>query len=111
MKDINEKILLKGIADRNQNTYRLLYEKFQAPLFRFAETYGCCPGVAEDIVQEVFIKLWENSKIKISKSLRAYLFFMVRNACINYLRSIQLEDKRKLKLMEAQILSDSVGLE
>ena len=109
--EIDEEILLKGIADRNQNTYRLLYEQFHAPLFRFAESYVGCPGIAEDIVQEVFIKLWENNKLKISRSLRGYLFFMTRNACLNYLRTIQIEDKNKLKLMEAQVLSESADLD
>ncbi len=108
--EIDEEILLKGIADRNQNTYRLLYEQFHVPLFRFAESYVCCPGIAEDIVQDVFIKLWENNKLKISKSLRAYLFFMTRNASLNYLRKIQIEDKKKLILMEAQVLSESIEI-
>lgn len=108
--EIDEKLLLKGIADRNQNTYRLLYEYYHAPLFRFAESFVCCSGIAEDVVQDVFIKLWENSKINISKSLKGYLFFMTRNACLNYLRDIKLEDKKKLKLMEGQVLSETVEL-
>lgn len=107
---INDKILLKGIEDRNQSSFKLLYETYHAPLFRFAESYVCCPGIAEDIVQEVFIKIWEDRASRINRSLRAYLFLMVRNRCIDYLRTMKVEDKRKLKLMESQILSDSVEL-
>lgn len=110
MQRINEKILLKGIEDRNQSSFRLLYETYHTPLFRFAESYVCCPGIAEDIVQDVFIKMWEERIGSINKSLKSYLFFMVRNRCIDYLRTVKVEDKRKLKLMEALVLSDSVEL-
>lgn len=106
-----EKILMLGLANRDKRVYALLFETYHAPLFRFAETYVCCPGLAEDIVQDVFIKIWENPVSRVSKSLRSYLFFMVRNACIDYLRSVQVEDKKKQKLFEAQVLSDSVDLD
>lgn len=111
MQDINEQSLLNGIKERSQASFRLLYETYHAPLFRFAESYVLSPDIAEDIVQEVFIKLWEDRKIKISKSLKGYLFFMVKNASLNYLRTIQLEDKRKTNLMEGQILSDVADLD
>ena len=105
------KILIFGLANRDKRAYAILFETYHAPLFRFAETYVCCPGLAEDIVQEVFIKIWENPVRRVSKSLRSYLFLMVRNACIDYLRSVQVEDKKKQKLFEAQVLSDSVDLD
>jgi len=106
-----EKIVMLGLANRDKRAYAILFETYHAPLFRFAETYVCCPGLAEDIVQEVFIKIWENAPSRISKSLRAYLFLMVRNACIDYLRSVQVEDKKMHKLFESQVLSDSVDLD
>jgi RNA polymerase sigma-70 factor (ECF subfamily) len=106
-----EKILMLGLANRDRRVYAILFETYHAPLFRFAETYVCCPGLAEDIVQNVFIKIWENPLNRVSKSLRSYLFLMVRNACIDYLRSIQVEDKKKQKLFEAQVLSDSIDLD
>lgn len=106
-----EKIVMIGLANRDKRAYALLFETYHAPLFRFAETYVCCPGLAEDIVQEVFIKIWENPVRRVSKSLRSYLFLMVRNACIDYLRSVQVEDKKMQKLFEAQVISDSVDLD
>lgn len=89
-----EKILLLGLANRDRRVYAILFETYHAPLFRFAESYVCCPGLAEDIVQNVFIKMWEYPLKRVSKSLRSYLFLMVRNACVDYLRSIQIEDKK-----------------
>lgn len=105
-----EKLLNQRIAERDKNAFRLLFDTYHAQLFRFAECYVCSPDVAEDIVQEVFIKLWVNPKIRISRSLRSYLFLMVKNACIDHLRSMKLEDKKKLTLAEAQIVSESISV-
>jgi RNA polymerase sigma-70 factor (ECF subfamily) len=95
------------ILVRDKSSFRLLYEKHHDELFRFAESFVCCPGISEDIVQEVFIRLWEDKNLKIKTSLRSYLFSMTRNRCLNYIRSMKVEDKHKIKLTEAQIVSNS----
>jgi len=104
-------VFINGLSKRDNKIFELLFEKYHAPMFRFAETFVFRSEIAEDIVQEVFIKLWESPEIKIEKSLKSYLFLMVRNRCIDFLRAIQVEDKRKKKLLEAQILSDTTDLE
>ena len=50
---------------------------------RFVDDY-----VAEDIVQEAFIKLYERymAQIRIEEDMRKLLFRIVRNGCIDYLR-------------------------
>jgi RNA polymerase sigma-70 factor (ECF subfamily) len=54
----------------------------------YAVTYVTRQEIAEDIVQELFIRIWENrNSIKITRSLKAYLFTSTRNSSINYLRS------------------------
>ncbi|MCT4614426.1 MAG: RNA polymerase sigma-70 factor [Marinifilaceae bacterium] len=98
------------IINRDKDSFRLLYEKHHDELFRFAESYVCCPGIAEDIIQEVFIRIWEDKNLKIRNSLRSYLFTMTRNRCLNYLRSMKIEDKDNVKLTEAQIVSDTTDL-
>ncbi|WP_051539083.1 RNA polymerase sigma-70 factor [Prolixibacter bellariivorans] len=44
-------------------------------------------GLSEDIVQEVFFKLWtDKGRIAIETSVKAYLYQMVRNTSLNYLK-------------------------
>jgi len=43
--------------------------------------------VAEDIVMDCFVKLMEKKTIIIETSAKSYLFQMVRNACLDYLRA------------------------
>ena len=64
-----------------------LVEANQDYLFRFAYFRVGSREVAEDIVQNVFLKLIENCiDLSLMKSPRMYLFKMVSNRCIDYRR-------------------------
>ena len=64
-----------------------LVEANQDYLFRFAYFRVGSREVAEDIVQNVFLKLIENCiDLALMKSPRMYLFRMVSNRCIDYQR-------------------------
>jgi len=70
------------------------HERFEAvfatlygPLCQYALTYIKKPEICEDIVQEVFARVWEKRKdLLLSDSIRFYLFTAVRNNCISHLR-------------------------
>ncbi|MCP4521232.1 MAG: RNA polymerase sigma-70 factor [Cytophagales bacterium] len=55
---------------------------------RFAITIVHQGEIAEEIVQDVFVNLWEKREnLSIETNLKAYLFTAVRNASLNYLNS------------------------
>lgn len=92
---------MDGTIDYSKDIYRLiqdlnkglesavnyLFAVYYVKLCRFARAIVGSPEVAEDIVQEVFIRIWER-KLKISSqvSLDSYLFVAVRNSCISFNR-------------------------
>ena len=46
--------------------------------------------LVEDIVQDVFIKIWENNlRISNGVSLDSYLYVAVRNGCVSYIRRVK----------------------
>ncbi|MCC8153554.1 MAG: RNA polymerase sigma-70 factor [Tannerellaceae bacterium] len=82
--------------------YKSIYLEYTPQLIRFAEKF-VAGFYAEDIVQDVFLKLWDKQIFKLPENeLKRILFVSVRNACIDYLRKINLEqeiiDKRALQL-------------
>lgn len=79
---------------------KLLFREYYRPLFLFALHYVADSQIAEDIVQDLFVRLWEEKYLDnyIPGSLKAYLFTSVRNACYT-------ECNRK------DILRDSMGFE
>lgn len=67
---------------------RQLFCRYYRPLVLYAEEYLRDQAAAEDVVQELFVKLWEEDHLlKIANtSLGAYLYSAVRNRCYSYIR-------------------------
>lgn len=67
--------------------FELLYRRYYAPLCSHATRLVYARDVAEDLVTELFVRLWQQRDFeRVSGSFRAYLFTAVRNRAINYLR-------------------------
>ncbi|MCL3781355.1 RNA polymerase sigma-70 factor [Prolixibacteraceae bacterium JC049] len=112
---LEEKLLLNEIRRKNSDVYEKIFNKHYEILVNFAIQFVANAAIAEDVVQSVFIYVWENSSsIKIEKSIKAYLFQAVKNGCLNHIRSLKIRDKHELLYLEAlldlnndEILSDS----
>lgn len=74
-----------------------------APMYAVALKLTSSPAAAEDIVQEVILKFWENrSRYATLDSIGNYIFVMVRNESLNYLRSRKREDARHAALRQPE---------
>jgi RNA polymerase sigma-70 factor (ECF subfamily) len=68
--------------------FRLLFRTLYDPLTQYAYTLVQDHTIAEDLVQEVFVRIWERHQSIIeSPKIRPYLYRAVRNACFNHLGS------------------------
>lgn len=89
--------LFEEIRKDNNEAYHTLYTQFYASLCIYALRYIQDKDVAQDCVQEVFLKIWENrDAISITNSVRSYLLVSVRNMCLNLI------EKQKLQLSYEQ---------
>lgn len=71
---------------------RILYRK-SVPVLIFYAAKFVGMDTAEDLVQDVFLKLWnKRSLILWSESLSVYLFHAVRHACLDYLKHQQVKN-------------------
>lgn len=71
---------------RNSDTFDLIFREYYTNLSRFAFTYVKDEAVAEEIVQDVFVNLWQKQELKEIASIRSFLYISVRNKSLNYLR-------------------------
>jgi RNA polymerase sigma-70 factor (ECF subfamily) len=78
----------------DQEAFRLIYKEFYIGLCIHANRFLHKKESAEEIVQEVFLRFWERREsIDIQETIGAYLFQSVRNACLNHLKHLQVEQK------------------
>lgn len=68
------------------NRFKKAYIKNFLPLVSYAMNFVKSQEEAEDIVQEVFLKIWNEGKLPEIKKLDNYLLYSVRNMSISYLR-------------------------
>lgn len=84
----NDIFLFELIKNGNKNAFKKIFDTYYNELFLLSLKYLHSKNVAEDIVQEVFLKLWDKRKtITITNSLASYLKKATINQSINNLRS------------------------
>src|SRR5690242_6931434 len=75
-----------GIRDGNEEAFATAFRASVAPLTRYARTLVSSEAAAQDIVMDVFLKLWRNRRsLPPDLRLGAYLHTAVRNAALNAL--------------------------
>lgn len=98
----DEKKLLSDLRQGEKGALEYIFTTHYTALVRKAMQYVVVPEVAEEIVQELLIKIWESRKeIQIQTSLAAYLFTAVRNRCLNYLKLQLKKEQLQVSLSKA----------
>jgi RNA polymerase sigma-70 factor (ECF subfamily) len=95
LEQLNDPTLLAELRLGNETAFDTLFRAYYASLCRYAS--GVLDGSlddAEDVVQQVFIKIWEQRQgLEIQWSLKAYLYKMTHNRCLNRLRDARTREK------------------
>src|ERR1041384_3086043 len=85
--------LVKGIRENDRKSLERLFMSLYVRLRNYANTMTNSPDDSEDIVQEVFVKTWNNRhELDEHKSIQTFLFVCTRNACLNWLKHRKTED-------------------
>ncbi len=76
------------------NGFRHIFELFYPRLWCFVREYIKDEQDAKDILQNVFITLWEKrDTLKADTNLNAYLFVLAKSQCLNHLKHMRVVDK------------------
>lgn len=109
-------VLLQELKAGKESAFDSLFRLFYKDLCRFACSFLNDPMMAEDVVQEVFEKVWTRRKfIDEDRELDHYLYVSVRNACYTLLKQkkerLKLEEVDSRKTYTEEIPSESDGLQ
>ena len=87
MKEIKPSEIVPLLQKGDRKAFETIYRLYSNNLYIIAKSYVSDNYIAEDLVQEVFVRLWDNRKnLNIKTNLNGYLFMMVKNKCLDHLR-------------------------
>ncbi|MEX2639092.1 MAG: RNA polymerase sigma-70 factor [Balneolales bacterium] len=93
MDQITDTVLAKQIKVGNEKAFEAIFDRYHRQLFYLAKKYLKDHELAEDAVQDIFVKLWLKRKtLDASRSIRGFLFVMLKNHLLNVLR----DEKQKI---------------
>lgn len=102
-------LILHEIGKQNRKVFKTFFNQHYKNLVVYANGYLFDKFASEDIVQEVYIYIWENAdEINIKSSLKNYLYVMVRNKCLNYLKSIKITDSYDYLELNISLITEQV---
>lgn len=85
---LDEADLIKKVKKGNQKAFRQIYDRYHRPLHLLALRLLKDHHLAEDAVQDIFIKFWlSKEKIDHPKSLKSFLFTCIKNHVLNMIRN------------------------
>lgn len=86
--------LVNALIQGDRKAFALIYRKYVSDLYRYARKNISIKEDCEEIIQEVFVSLWErHATLRIETSLKGYLLGMVRYKIIHHFRKTALRKK------------------
>jgi RNA polymerase sigma-70 factor (ECF subfamily) len=91
--------------------FEQLFRQFNPALCYFARRWVSDMAVAQDIVTDVFVKLWQKqADFATVYAIKAFLYISTRNACINHIQQVQYQARVRetIRQLSSDIESDGM---
>ena len=95
--DFRDEQIALALSKRDEAAFEQVFKTHYKNLHAYAFTVLKDEVAAEEMVQQVFFKLWERSdRLTISGSVAAYLYRAVHNESLNYLKHLKVKSSHQL---------------
>ncbi len=89
---------ISSIKNGNEAAFEKVFKTYFRNLHAFAYTFMKDDSIAEEIVQNVFFRIWEKKEqLQIDDSLKAYLYRSVHNESLNHLKHLKIKNSFQLQ--------------
>jgi len=103
-----ERIHVSRLKDRDRKAFSEIFSTYYKDLVYFAFSFLRDASSAEDVVQETFIKLWEEChNLEIKVSLRSYLLKTIHNRCLDIYRHKKIIDAHEEYIKIQNLIFDN----
>jgi len=101
-----ENILLARLKNDDKSAFTIIFTNYYPDLVRFSTTFTRNLDASEEIVQELFLKFWEDrDELVIHTSLKSHLLKSVQNRSLDWLRHLKVKDKYASMILDYPLLS------
>lgn len=98
----DEQSILKKISEGDEASFNIIFSQYRDRLFAYLITVTKSKEAAEEIVLDVFMKLWLGREIIIEiKNLQSFLYRIAHNKAIDFLRSAQRNPVQQNEIWDA----------
>ena len=95
--------IIERIRQGDIRQFETLFRSSYLSLVRYAGTIIKENDTAEEIVQDLFVRIWqEREKIKIESSLNGYLFRAVHNRCLHHIEHMKVVERHAREVISAE---------
>ena len=109
LRNKSDKELVKQLVNNDEFAFAELYIRYKSKLLSFYFTYLKSTDEAEDLVQELFLYIWESRGYLNSElSFSSYLYTIAHNRVLNYLRNINIKQKVENVLAQQMLQHEDV---
>lgn len=92
--------LVSNLVNGDLNAYKEIYHLYVSKVFNFIRRFLLSKEDAEEITQDVFLKLWEkHSSLDVDKSISSYLFTIAQHKIIDKYRQYSVAESRIKKII------------
>jgi RNA polymerase sigma-70 factor (ECF subfamily) len=103
---MNDYQYVEKLARDDHESFRWLFMHYFPKLRIFIAGFVKSEAVAEELSQDIFVKIWEKRKILTEvQSFNAYIYRMAKNAVLNYFQRKYVEEKYIGQLSSAHVTS------
>jgi RNA polymerase sigma-70 factor (ECF subfamily) len=100
--------LVSNYLKGDKKSLEILILRYLKPIYSFVYQYVRNTTDAEDLTQEIFVKIWKNLKrFKKEKKFKTWLFVIAKNACFDFLRKKEKDSVLNLESISQLIDSSS----
>jgi RNA polymerase sigma-70 factor (ECF subfamily) len=93
MAEYSDNYLYTKIKEDDKSAFEVIFLRYYSSLCTYACTILSNKDASEEVVQDLFVKIWENRKdTEITTSLKSYLYRTIHNQCINLIESWKVRD-------------------
>lgn len=103
-------LLIQRLRQNDAAAYMELYNRYHVKMYSWLIRFVKLPELAEDIIQETFLKIWEiRHRLQPHQSFPAYLYRISRNRAFRLLKKIAHDEKQPpCSCLQADIFAEAV---